>query len=68
MIDPLVPLVPSDFGETSIVVDEHRPVAALVTGSDIRFVTWPDAPLPDGESETSLPWPRDTTTTSTTPS
>jgi hypothetical protein len=54
VIDPLVPLVTADFGETSIVVDEHRPVAAPVTGSDIRFVIRPDARPPEGESEASV--------------
>lgn len=51
--DPLVPLVPIRIGETDIVVDEHRPVAAVITGGDIRFVTWPHAPLPDRHSDAS---------------
>lgn len=53
VIDPLVPLVPVRVGGADILVDEHRPVAAVVAGSDIRFVTWPNAPLPYRQSEAS---------------
>ncbi|NQW90075.1 hypothetical protein HQQ88_07175 [Curtobacterium sp. VKM Ac-2861] len=35
-------------GDATIVPDATRPVAAVVTGDDVRWVTWPDAPLPDG--------------------
>ncbi|MBO9042756.1 hypothetical protein [Curtobacterium flaccumfaciens] len=34
--------------DATIVPDATRPVAAVVTGDDVRWVTWPDAPLPDG--------------------
>jgi hypothetical protein len=35
-------------GDVTIVPDTSRPVAAVVTGDDVRWVTWADAPLPDG--------------------
>ncbi|MBT1621158.1 hypothetical protein KK101_00445 [Curtobacterium flaccumfaciens pv. oortii] len=35
-------------GDATIVPDATRPVAAVVTGDDVRWVTWPGAPLPDG--------------------
>jgi hypothetical protein len=46
--DPLEPLDAVEVGDTTIVIDRRRPVAALVSGSGTRFVTWPDAALPAG--------------------
>ncbi|MFK4481650.1 hypothetical protein [Curtobacterium sp. AB7] len=44
-LDPADAVAVSD---ATIVPDATRPVAAVVTGEDVRWVTWPDAPLPDG--------------------
>jgi hypothetical protein len=50
MAAPRDPLVPADVvvvGETTLLPDLFRPVAALVTGSEVRWATWADAPLPE---------------------
>lgn len=44
----LEPVDAVGVGDATIVPDATRPVAAVVTGDDVRWVTWPDAPLPDG--------------------
>ena len=44
----LEPIDALGVGGATIVPDATRPVAAVVTGDDVRWVTWPDAPLPDG--------------------
>jgi hypothetical protein len=44
----LEPIDAVHVGDATIVPDATRPVAAVVTGDDVRWVTWPDAPLPDG--------------------
>ncbi|WP_284760357.1 hypothetical protein [Curtobacterium sp. MEB011] len=44
----LEPIDAVGVGDATIVPDATRPVAAVVTGDDVRWVTWPDAPLPDG--------------------
>ncbi|MBT1675599.1 hypothetical protein [Curtobacterium aurantiacum] len=44
----LEPIDAVGVGDATIVPDATRPVAAIVTGDDVRWVTWPDAPLPDG--------------------
>ncbi|MBT1545647.1 hypothetical protein [Curtobacterium aurantiacum] len=44
----LEPINAVGVGDATIVPDATRPVAAVVTGDDVRWVTWPDAPLPDG--------------------
>ncbi|QQD76159.1 hypothetical protein I8920_15430 [Curtobacterium sp. YC1] len=44
----LEPVDAVDVGDATIVPDATRPVAAVVTGDHVRWVTWPDAPLPDG--------------------
>ncbi|PZE30084.1 hypothetical protein [Curtobacterium sp. MCBD17_028] len=54
VVDPLEPLLPVVIGAITIVVDEHRPVAALVTDDDTRFATWPDAPLPEHAPSTEV--------------
>ncbi|WIB32845.1 hypothetical protein [Curtobacterium sp. MCSS17_005] len=43
----LEPIDAVGVGDVTIVPDATRPVAAVVTGDDVRWVTWPDAPLPD---------------------
>lgn len=46
--DPLMPLGAVVIGRTVIVPDAERPVAAVIDeGSTVRWVIWPDAPLPD---------------------
>ncbi|MBT1618058.1 hypothetical protein KK090_02195 [Curtobacterium flaccumfaciens pv. poinsettiae] len=44
----LEPVDAVGVGDATIVPDATRPVAAVVTGDDVRWVTWPDARLPDG--------------------
>jgi hypothetical protein len=44
----LEPIDAVGVGDATIVPDATRPVAAVVTGDDVRWVTWADAPLPDG--------------------
>ena len=44
----LEPIDAVGVGDATIVPDATRPVAAVVTGDDVRWVTWPDAALPDG--------------------
>lgn len=44
----LEPIDAVGVGDATIVPDATRPVAAVVTGDDVRWVTWPDAPLPEG--------------------
>lgn len=47
----LTPLDAVAVGAATIVVDAARPVAAIVTDDEVRFVTWPDAPRPAGAVE-----------------
>lgn len=50
MAAPRDPLVPADVvvvGEATLLPDLSRPVAAVVTKSEVRFETWADAPVPE---------------------
>ncbi|WNY33056.1 hypothetical protein Q9Q99_12535 [Curtobacterium flaccumfaciens] len=47
----LEPVDAVGVGDATIVPDATRPVAAVVTGDDVRWVTWPDARLPDGAAD-----------------
>jgi hypothetical protein len=45
--DPLVPADAVTVNDTTIVPDLFRPVAAVVTGEEVRWLTWPSVTLPD---------------------
>lgn len=45
--DPLVPADVVTVGETTLVPDLFRPVAAVVTAGSVRWLTWPGVALPD---------------------
>ena len=52
--DLLDPLPPLEVGSSTVHVDASRPVAAIVaTDGAVRFVTWPDAPLPPRSTRAS---------------
>ncbi len=62
--DPLVPLDVVTVGEHSIVPDVSRPVAAVVRRRGgrgaVRWLTWPDALLPERAIEEATAWPTST--------
>jgi hypothetical protein len=45
--DPLVPADAVTVGETTLVPDLFRPVAAVVAAGSVRWLTWPGVALPD---------------------
>lgn len=56
--DHLVPLDAVPVGQHVIVPDEVRPVAAVLRdGEPLRWLTWPDAPLPPRAVDGAEAWP-----------
>lgn len=56
--DHLVPLDAVPVGQHVIVPDAERPVAAVVRdGEPVRWLTWPDAPLPPRAVDGAEAWP-----------
>lgn len=59
MTTPKDPLFPADVvvvGDSTVLPDVFRPVAAVVAGGDVRWLTWPSAPLPDRAIEEAEVW------------